>query len=393
MRALEERGTKRVADRRTGRRPNWRNDDGAVIVIVAILLAAGVLSGLLAMVADLGQLYAERRVVQNAADAASLAIAQDCANEVDGCVGQTQAVARAEQFANANSPDDVTAVTEVCGSADDGLTVCPDPGVHWGDCQPVSDEVPHYVRVRTSTLRPGGETFLLPIFAGMLAGGDPGLGTGACAQAGWGPPSTAFAQLAILVPVCPGSPDGTPVILEDFTESDPDQDCEVVVGGDVASYPGVTKGFGFGTMPGAPEKQCLVDVAISVGDSIEIQRSETSQWCGTKQQTADRLNALIASGVTVIVPVVGAHSQSGIGQYEFEVLSFKSFTLLGFNIRGEEGGTDPSPGTKKNESWVGTACEKDSSRSCLSGSFAPATIPGTPGNNPDLGVRAVGLIP
>lgn len=363
-------------------------------MLVAILIAGGVISGLLALVADLGQLYAERRVVQNGADAAALAIAQDCADEVDGCTGQADAQARAVQFANANAPDDVTAVTEVCGKAGDGLTTCPAPGEHWTDCQPVTDEMPHYVRVRTSTLRPDGETFLFPIFAGLLSDdGNAELGTGACAQAGWGPPATAAAQLAILVPVCPGNPDDVPVLLEDFKESDPDQDCSMTVGGVEYSYPGVTKGFGFGTLPGAPAKECIVDTPVNVGDWIEIQRSETSQWCGTKKQTADKLNALIAAGEPVLVPVVGPHSVNGTGQYEFQVLSFKAFTLIGFNIRGEEGGTDPFPGDKKKDSWVGTACEKDDSRSCLYGSFGPATITGTPGDNPDLGVRAVNLIP
>ncbi len=397
--ALSRRRTKRAAvtrtaDRRTSRHRGWRDDDGAVIVLVAILVAGGVISGLLALVADLGQLYAERRVVQNGADAAALAIAQDCAEGVDGCIGQEGADARAEQFANANAPDDVTAVTEVCGPDGEGLTACPAPGAHWADCQPVSEEMPHYVRVRTSTLRPDGGTFLLPIFAGLLAEGeDAELGTGACAQAGWGPPSTAFAQLAILVPVCPGNPNGEDVVIEDFKESDPDQDCSVTVNDVEYPYPGVTKGFGFGTFPGAPEKECLVDVPLSIGDWIEIQRSEKSQWCGTKKQMADKLTALIASGQPVLVPVVGPHTDDGTGQFEFQILSFKALTLLGFNIRGEEGGTDPYPGTKKNNSWLGTACESDASRSCLYGSFGPATIAGTPGDNPDFGVRAVSLIP
>ena len=41
----------------------------------------------------------------------------------------------------------------------------------------------------------------------------------------------------------------------------------------------------------------------------------------------------------------------------------------------------------------GTPCEKSAKRSCLYGTFGPATVPGGIGSGPDLGVRAVSLIP
>lgn len=435
MRALQERRTKRVAgsrtaDRRSSRRVGWRNDDGAVIVLVAILIAGGVISGLLAMVADLGQLYAERRVVQNGADAAALAIAQDCAEGVDGCPDQTAADARAEQFANANAPDDVTAVTEVCGPEGDGLTTCPAPGSHWTDCQPVSEEMPHYVRVRTSTLRPDGGTFLFPIFAGLLADdGDAELGTGACAQAGWGPAATVPVQFPILLPLCPGIPNNEAVVIEDFDAADPrytDGDPCVVEGDDGGAYSDIVKGFAFGAFEDSA-KNCTDPVPVSLHDVIDVQPSAT-QWCGASgfPGIALALQSIVDRGEPVLVPVVGQiveENAQGQGQYSFEVIAFRSFTLLGFDIQNSRGGTAPNEGT-----WDGTACEdkkptppgqdkgdgdvppgqdkgdgkippgqedKDEgqSRSCLYGSFGPAITSGLPGDGPDTGVRAVTLIP
>src|SRR5947208_3628329 len=55
------------------------HDRGAVAGLVAVLLSTGVLLGMAALSVDVGQLYAERRQVQNGADAAALAVAVSCA--------------------------------------------------------------------------------------------------------------------------------------------------------------------------------------------------------------------------------------------------------------------------------------------------------------------------
>ena len=56
---------------------NHDDDRGAVLVWVALMLV--VLLGIGALVIDVGALYAERRQLQNGADAAALAVAADCA--------------------------------------------------------------------------------------------------------------------------------------------------------------------------------------------------------------------------------------------------------------------------------------------------------------------------
>jgi Flp pilus assembly protein TadG len=366
------------------RRPtrNWRGDQGAAVILVAIVLAVGMISGLLALVADVGQLYAERRVVQNGADAAALAVAQRSAELPAGAIPGADAQVLARGMADANSPDAVTSVQSVCGT--DGLDACPALSTAWTDCQSVPVAVKHFVRVRTATELPGGQDFLTPLFAGFLEGSDdPQARAGACAQSSWGPAASALITFPTLLPVCPGTPEGTPVWIADFEPSDPDftQRDRCVLDGQ--SFAGVTKGFAFGSFPGV-SKTCVDPVKVSVGDQIPVETSVT-QWCGNKVERA--LDPLIASGEATLVPVVGAHANQGQGQYLFTVLSFKSFTLLGYKVKNATGGQAPSP------NWAGTPCHRSAKRSCLYGTFGPAVVTGGVGGGPDLGVRAVALLP
>ena len=96
-----------------------RDDAGATIVIVALMMV--VLLGMGALVIDVGQLYAERRELQNGADAAALAVAQDCAG--GDCRDETTT---AGTYADDNAHDGKAAVDEVCGSGP-GLTPCATP--------------------------------------------------------------------------------------------------------------------------------------------------------------------------------------------------------------------------------------------------------------------------
>jgi hypothetical protein len=72
------------------------SEDGATVVLVAVLLTG--LLGLGALVLDVGNLYLERRSLQNAADAAALAAAQDFAA---GAPAAAETAAR--RFADANN--------------------------------------------------------------------------------------------------------------------------------------------------------------------------------------------------------------------------------------------------------------------------------------------------
>jgi Flp pilus assembly protein TadG len=87
-----------------------KRDDGVSVVLVGILLA--VLLALSGMAVDLGAVFAERRELRNGADAAALAIAEDCGRRTRSCDEGT-ASATAQSYADANSHDAASAVESV----------------------------------------------------------------------------------------------------------------------------------------------------------------------------------------------------------------------------------------------------------------------------------------
>lgn len=93
-----------------------QEDSGAVAVVVAVCLSA--LLGCAAIAIDFGAIFVERRELQNGADAAALAIAQDCAADPTsaGCADLVTARTTARSYANANANDGASTV------ADHGVT-------------------------------------------------------------------------------------------------------------------------------------------------------------------------------------------------------------------------------------------------------------------------------
>src|SRR5665811_2480716 len=84
--------------------PRLRGESGATAVIVALLMIP--LFGFAAISIDVGGLYFERRQLQNGADAAALAIAQDCAKGVCGDINAT-----ASDLAGKNANDNAANAT------------------------------------------------------------------------------------------------------------------------------------------------------------------------------------------------------------------------------------------------------------------------------------------
>jgi Putative Flp pilus-assembly TadE/G-like len=163
-----------------------RDDRGAVAVLVAVLIAGGVLLGIGAFVIDVGELYQNRAELQNGADAGALAVAKTC-------VLSTCAPGVAAGYADLNASrltGGMAAVDLVCGSG--VLGPCPLSSGAITDCPPPPAGSAGYVDVHTSTLTSHGTT-LPPVFARALLGNSHASGTTvkACAQAAWGGPATA----------------------------------------------------------------------------------------------------------------------------------------------------------------------------------------------------------
>lgn len=114
---------------------------GAAGVMVAVMML--VLIGAGAMAVDVGQIYAERAQLQNAADAGAMAAAQRC-HKAGSCT-VAQATAWATELSGPNSNDGATTIDSVDLS------------------------VPHQVTVRTSTRNgTSGSGFLTQLFSSAL---------------------------------------------------------------------------------------------------------------------------------------------------------------------------------------------------------------------------------
>jgi Flp pilus assembly protein TadG len=200
MRRLAAVGARRIARLRGHDTPN---DEGAVALIVAMLFGFGVVLGMAALTVDVGNLYSERRQLQNGADAAALAVAQDAARNCS--TGSCAPMTRALSYANANAKDGASAVVEVCGTGWAAVTSCSaqsTPAIT--QCPAVPGGTTKWVRVRTATMTAGGSTLLPPIFSRALAGnaGYAGSRVYACAQAGLGAPGSLDASLPLTLSLC-----------------------------------------------------------------------------------------------------------------------------------------------------------------------------------------------
>jgi hypothetical protein len=123
---------------------SFHNDDGAVLVFVAVALV--MLFAVAALVVDIGAIVQERRTLQNGADAGALAIAADCGR--GNCGSGSTPTAKAASYANLNADDSLANVDVVCGLGT-GLGAC-------ASAPPGVSGAAGYVSVTTSTRGPTG---------------------------------------------------------------------------------------------------------------------------------------------------------------------------------------------------------------------------------------------
>jgi hypothetical protein len=152
------------------------------MVIVAIVLFS--LVALAALAVDTAALVQERRTLQNSADAAAMAVAQDCG---EGSCGPFYETAR--QYARQNADDGATAVENgaICGTGTG--TACPNPPTG----------VAGYVRVTTVTGR--DETAGRVPFSFARVMGYDGQAVHAQATVAWGSPDS-LSTLPLTISFC-----------------------------------------------------------------------------------------------------------------------------------------------------------------------------------------------
>lgn len=163
---------------------NKKNDEGAVAIIAAVVMSFLCLA-LLSLVIDVGQVFEERRQLQNGADAAAVAVAQEYLTNGES-LGLATAEGIAKDLSNRNARDTTGDIYGVYGTPW-GTT-----GPHLKDgYDPPPADYDNYVEVRTKTKSSGGS--VLPFF--FSAGGSTITAVG---RASWGFPSGARALAATI---------------------------------------------------------------------------------------------------------------------------------------------------------------------------------------------------
>ncbi|HTA09668.1 MAG TPA: TadE/TadG family type IV pilus assembly protein [Streptosporangiaceae bacterium] len=366
-----------------------RSDDSGVIgVLVAVLIGGGVLLGTGALVIDVGQIYQNRAELQNGADAGALAVARQCAL---GSCASAGAMSTALTYANSNASaltQHTAGVMAVCGS--DGLGNCSAVvGTGLTNCPADPTNGVNYVDVLTSTKLANGSTLLPPVFGQTLAGSSTYDGTNvkACAQAEWGPPSSAD-TIAYTVSACswyaytnngamfaeppPYPPDSAPTSSDDhilYEHGSPN----ATTGGcpeDNASGADAPGNFGWTTDSG----NCSVYISSS-GTYGGSTGASASRDCQTAIYN-DWLNKTV-----VYLPIYTTVTGPGSGA-TYTLLGFAAFVITGYHITGSFHQND----------WLNSANNCKGNKFCIDGYFTHGLIPsiGDPGGTP-LGANVVKL--
>lgn len=353
-----------------------RDDRGAIGVIIAILVAGGVLLGSAALVIDVGQIYQNRSELQNGADAAALAVARQCELTPGSCA-QATALGTALSYANSNASaltQDTAGIDVVCGSG--GLNSCTSGifGNGLTSCPPNPTNGANFVDVLTETKLKSGSTLLPPIFARTIVGNSTYNGTTvkACAQAEWGG-SLQSDSLALTLSLCQwqdltgsgGSGFNTPVAVFIKGKAKP---CAGPAG---QNMPG-----GFDWLQQTSSSACTASIDLTTDTTVTNTGNNVSSACKTSLFN-DVQAAIAGKPVTVFVPVFGCNQSApswcpvtGTGSNaQYYVVGLAGFQILGYaNIPG----LNPDAGTNSACTSVGGP---GGNAPCIEGQFAEGLDP------------------
>ncbi|MHA7277401.1 pilus assembly protein TadG-related protein [Arthrobacter sp. Hz1] len=295
-----------------------KGEDGAVAVMTALFMV--LVLGMTAIVIDIGMLYAERAQLQNGADAAALAIAQDCA-EGSNCNNAAAAV---------------TAMTLASANANDGFA----------DASPRI--VGNTVTVQAKTLTADGEPAVQHWFAPIL--GIDETVVGAKASASWGSPTAGQTAFPLAFSVCQVK-DDIDGDLQRLVSHGPDANrgCNYGPSGQVA--PG-----GFGWLE-QDSNACGASIDVAAGPAPGRPGNSAPADCDDvlRSWATD-----ISSGkeVTVLLPIFVKVTGSG-NNTGYHLTSFAAFQVVGWKFSG---GSNSLPLSFRN-----TAAHVGSSLSCTGG--------------------------
>lgn len=195
-----------------------QGERGAVATLIAVLMAGGVVMGMLALTVDVGGIMYERRQLQNGADSSSLALASACGADVADC---DPARPEVQSLLGANASDGVSQYDKrtygdgACGRATGSasLPACTSSSTdasmsNLRQCPPLPNwlkgtgaTIP-YVETYSRTQTTGGSTILPKYFSQLLVGGGGDSDVSACARAAWGPVASYTATIPFVFSAC-----------------------------------------------------------------------------------------------------------------------------------------------------------------------------------------------
>ncbi|MGY1635990.1 pilus assembly protein TadG-related protein [Geodermatophilus sp. SYSU D00742] len=268
---------------RTTVRGRLADERGASAVLIALLLVP--LLGFTAIAVDIGALYAEKARLQTAADAAALAVAQDCAR---GACGDMQATAQSMVDANTGGAD---------------------------AAPPVLASDPHRVTVSGRTPQ---EHWFAPLI------GHDATTVSATATVAWGGPSGGTAVLPLAFSWCEfeqqtggGLPSGTTEHTVYLTKSSETVDC---TGPSENIVPG-----GFGYLVSDPG-DCRASSAVA-------ERSYSSTG-NTPPSECSAGHFASWVGRTVLLPIFDQFGGTGNNAW-YRVYGYAAFRLTGYHLGGQ----------------------------------------------------------
>ena len=405
------------------RQPKFTDDRGAIMPLFAIILGSGVFMMLIGLVVDGGQIYAEKRIVQNAADAVAEAVALHCSKDTVGvnCLADnfetksptTAAVTASMTFADftnslANPKGGNTAITTICGQSTTaaGILPCPPLTDSPNDCKTDmgTSGFTNWVRVYTSSDLNG----ITPAFENFINTSPKKYQETACSQVYWAKANAITVdatggQLPFAIGLCDATVFNSATRQQLLGDDTNVTSCSVRDRQN-NSFSSNVHGF-IDFDPGAANANCWT---LLIGGCNKVALTTIRSRTGISYSPASYKGLLASMNTNLnkpaMVPVVDS---SGTG---YKVVSYVSFTLLGYKMPTVTGANAITASTANSYpgqlgaisyTWTGTCAPAQSTTSpfCIVGTFnsrvaAPSGRTAgltytTNANVPDLGYQVV----
>lgn len=363
-----------------------RRREGVSGAIFAGLLGTGLLLVTMGLVVDGGALYANRTSEQQIAQNALTQLMNHCVERSSTCESESAA----DLYVSGILPAGHT-LAEICGTGlgmSAGGTTCDIQTGKVSDCQrPTGIYATSYIRLRTKSSDATGSRIVNDMSGAVDSESPYG-----CAQTALLAPNGARlnVDLPIALPACFASNDNVEHVLVSI---DPSAEGSLAKGGpsctvQTANGPVTERsisGFTQTSMVSSDvTKYCSgsVEANIPVGITLQREPNEKTDLCGNAMTLA-KVSGLV--GKTLFFPVVGPPTDTGQGNYQFTVRSFRAFTITGFKLK------IGSAGNKTSTFWTNGGCSGNSF--CLSGYFTSGQSdvlfpvdPAKTANIPNLGL-------